>query len=300
MKVYLAGERSFSGTTPDGTEVNLYTKVKRRLFSYFYHGRNGGLSADTQESYDHGHDLFLDSGAFSAFTSGATIGLEEYADFIQRHGEMFNLRANLDVIGDDGSKSWDNWKALEGMGCDVFPVFHIGDDIKWLHKILDTGYPMLALGGLVGVSRKARKEWLDDIWEKHLTDDQGKAIRSVHGFGFTDLTLMLRYPWGSVDSSTWLMSGIFGRCLLRVEQGSYRPIVFSEESPEAQRFKGWHYDRLAPQEKTLVDACLIETGVTAKQCASFYLYRDLVNAITYTSMEQDGVDTFKQEQKGLF
>ena len=43
---------------------------------------------------------FLDSGAFSAFTQGAEIDIQEYIEFIKEHKDYLEAYANLDVIGD--------------------------------------------------------------------------------------------------------------------------------------------------------------------------------------------------------
>ena len=44
-------------------------------------------------------ELFLDSGAFSAFTQKVTIDIQEYIAFIKEHEDIIDVYANLDVIG---------------------------------------------------------------------------------------------------------------------------------------------------------------------------------------------------------
>jgi hypothetical protein len=132
MLVYLAGEVAAVAKEEgwsraiEGWQVGaLSSVIKRRLVSYFYHGYSIGnrLSKEVQISLDCKMDLFLDSGAFSAYTQKETIDINRYADFIQQHGKHFSLMANLDDIGDTGAKSWANLKALESMGCQGFPFF---------------------------------------------------------------------------------------------------------------------------------------------------------------------------------
>src|SRR5262249_29502261 len=152
-------------TQVEGWQVGrLSNVIKRRLFSYFFHGYeiNNRLSKEVQLARECGTDLFLDSGAYSAFTQDEVIPVESYADFINQHGDIFSEIANLDDIGDisGGSKSWDNLKALEAMGCAVFPVFHYDDDIRYLKKMIDN-YSFIALGGLVGAHRSKLRAWLE-------------------------------------------------------------------------------------------------------------------------------------------
>ncbi len=58
----------------------------------------------------------------------------------------------------------------------------------------------IGLGGLVGKSKKARKGWLDPVWARLVREPTWPF--KVHGWGMTDFTLVPRYPWFSVDSSS--------------------------------------------------------------------------------------------------
>ena len=307
MKVYLAGETPMSkdaGWTAgvEGWQTGaLSTVIKRRLYSYFYHGFLIGnrLSKDIQLACECKMDLFLDSGAFSAHTQKKTISLESYAGFIKQHGKRFNVVANLDDIGDTGPKSWANLKALESMGCKPFPVFHYQDNIEYLKKMLNEGYSFIALGGLVGSSRVILRNWLDEMWSKYLTKSDGTPRLQVHGFGLTDFELMSRYPWFSIDSSSWVMTSSFGGCVF-FERGKLYKVQFSDDSPNKRDLDSWHYSQLNERQKQIVDKWLEPMGVTAQQCATHYSFRHIVNAITYQSFEKAGVERFTLAQETLF
>jgi hypothetical protein len=167
------------------------------------------------------------------------------------------------------------------------PVFHYQDDIRYLKKMLDN-YPFIALGGLVGSHRYRLQIWLDGIWYKHLSHKDGTPRVKVHGFGLTDFDLMKRYPWFSIDSSSWLLAGSFGGCVF-YEKGRLFKIVFSADNPARRDFDGRHYDRLNAIEKLEVDKWLKPHGVTAQQCASHFRFRHLVNAATYQNLETIGI-----------
>lgn len=293
MKVFLAGEFELT--------AGLATRIKRQLYSYYYHGfnQNNTLSREIAESSKHGIELFLDSGAYSAFTREEKITIDKYADFIHKHGSLFSVRANLDDIGDTGPKSWANLKALESLGCKVFPVFHQADDVYYLKMMLNAGYPFIALGGLVGSSRKVLQVWMDEIWGKYLTRSDGTPRLQVHGFGLTDQALIQRYPWYSVDSSAWLFTGMMGGCLF-VRGNVFRKVIFSEDSPDVRNADGWHYKNLTAEQRRAVDEWLAPHGVTAEEASKHYSYRHLINAGTYQGMEALGVDKFVIEQQTLF
>lgn len=306
MKVFLAGETPMSkdqGWSQDveGWQTGALARViKRRLYSFYYHNR---IDKEVQASIDSGHELFLDSGAFSAHTQGKAITIDDYARFIHENGHYFSVRANLDDIGDTGPKSWENWQTLKRMGCDVFPVHHASDTDEYIVKILselpeDTGF--MALGGLVGASRNVLREWLDRIWAKYLVKDDGTPRVRVHGFGLTDTELMIRYPWYSVDSSSWVMTGIFGGCIFR-EGNKFYKVSFSDESPDKYSVDSWHYQSLTAPQKKRVDAWLARMEVTPEQLAGHYSFRHLVNARTFTEIEEmETPGTFFIRQESVF
>ena len=138
-------------------------------------------------------NLFLDSGAFSAFTQGVEIDIYEYCSFIKKNKKYIETYAVLDVIG-SAEKTWENQRIMEKAGLSPLPCFHFGEDIKWLKKYVKK-YDYMALGGMVPISSKDLKVWLDDLYSNHLCDKDGMPKIKVHGFGMTSLSLMLRFPW---------------------------------------------------------------------------------------------------------
>jgi len=308
MKVYLAGEgldqldHKYAQDHPDYERGTLFKKISNRLLSYYYHGLTTGNkpTREMQRNIDEGMDLFLDSGAYTAYVKGKEVPIEKYAEFVHEHGHHFNVVSNLDVIGDTGPKSWDNLKTLESLGVQPFPVFHYEDDYKYLTKMLDEGYPFIALGGLVGGSARLLREWMDYVWGHYLTHEDGTPRTKVHGFGLTVTELMLRYPWFSVDSSSWVQHAVFGTVALHINRGRIRPVVTSPlKVSVARNMNAWHYDRLSEDERKVVDRKLAECGVTAEACAYDYLPRYIANAIAYQEIGEDATDRFISEQEFL-
>src|SRR5439155_17910346 len=132
------------------------------------------------------------------------------------HPDAFTVVANLDVIpGAPGTtptaadveraaaQGWENYEYLRkqfaGAPFTLLHTYHRGEDVKWLRRLMDES-EYLAIGGLAapGLTTRDRRSCLDGVMPL-LTDDRGSAIRKVHGFGLTDLPLMRRYPFHSVD-----------------------------------------------------------------------------------------------------
>lgn len=155
----------------------------------------------------------LDSGAFSAWKISAGIDMDEYVEFVRRYGQLFAGGAiTLDVIG-DGAGSYRNWLYMRRAGVDVFPVYHLRTDEKWLEKYLkQTDHIGLGLGPISKSAAQvdARMLALDHLWKKYLLDVDGKPKARVHGLGVTSPEIVARYPWCSVDSSIVVQAAAFG------------------------------------------------------------------------------------------
>ena len=168
-------------------------------------------------------------------------------------------------------------------------------------RYLDEGYSYIFIGGMVPETTGWLMQWLDEMFAKYLANPDGTPRVKLHGFGLTDQKLMYRYPWHSVDSTSWLMTSNFGGCtFINPANGALVKVAMSEDSPAARQWKGWHYANLTPDQQGMIDGWLEPLGVTAEQCGQHYSFRDVVNAHTYQGMEAYGTDTFEQGQQGLF
>lgn len=171
----------------------------RALFSYHYYKKKVN---EIQEFIALGGEALIDSGAFSADSVGAEIDIDEYCIFIKQTGAI--LYAGLDVIGDAKAtmKNVSYMKRVHKLN--AFPTFHMGSKLEDLYEMMD--YPYIALGGLV--FSKNIVNHCDAVWSYILREN---PKLKVHGFGVTNLEIMARYPWYSVDSSSYKSCRRFGR-----------------------------------------------------------------------------------------
>lgn len=147
--------------------------------------------------------FFADSGAHSARTLGIHIGVDDYAAWLHKWHGHFTIYANLDVIfGPEAT--YRNQKALEAHGLEPTPVFHTGEPWSALERYLEEGYTYIALGKLLGNSWKNLEPWLAKAFR--IAGDQ--AV--FHGFGLTAWPAIKRFPFYSVDSSSWTSPYRFG------------------------------------------------------------------------------------------
>jgi len=189
MELYYAGAEVWYQVLND-------MEVTKQLASYHYMTKLKEKKIDSV--FNRPRKIFIDSGGFSAFTQGAEINIDEYCDFIKKYNKHITAYAQLDVIGDEQGTQ-DNLEYMEKQGLKPLPVFHFKGDFKRL-ETLSNKYEYICLGGLVPLARRK------DILKSHL-DKCFKIIKNkckVHGFGMTGIEILKRYPWYSVDSTSWI------------------------------------------------------------------------------------------------
>ena len=155
-----------------------------------------------------GTRLFVDSGAFSAYTRGVVIDIEEFVEFIKQHEDRLFCYAALDVIGDwKGTRK--NYDRMKELGVDPIPCYHYGEPLIELEKYCEDGVEYIALGGAVeyASSRAKLQEFLDSCWS--VLKDHFPI--KVHGFGITAQWALERYPFYSCDSTAAICGGANGR-----------------------------------------------------------------------------------------
>ena len=224
--------------------------------------------------------VFLDSGAFSAYTLGVEIDLPVYCEYIKRNKDIWRVEDGvmmasvLDGIGDP-LKTFQNQWAMEQLGAKPLPCFHAGEDERFLEHYVKN-YEYITLGGMVGSSTKQLCIWLDRMWDRYLTDGSGRPRLKVHGFGITAIPIMERYPWWSVDSSSWIQSAAFGS-IVTPEWG---PLSVSEKSP-SRHDAGQHATTLTPIEQDIVLQTLEKNGFTYERLSTVYESRAAYNLWAY-------------------
>ena len=297
MKLYLAGIYT-ANFKIGGSLYNRLTENEKRqresatnlLESYHYIHRQTFVDSIRAD----GRKVFLDSGAFSAFTKGIEVDLPKYCEYIKRNKDIIEhvdgtlLASVLDGIGDP-LKTWQNQLAMEQLGVRPLPCFHYGEDERYLEWYI-ANYDYITLGGMVPISTPQLKLWLDRIWEKYLTDGSGRPRIKVHGFGLTTVSLMERYPWYSVDSSSWVQIARVGGMMLMPEA---RVINVSNQSPQ-RRVEGQHIDTLTPLQRQAVEQKLAACGVDTERMRETYLSRWCYNIWAF---DQLGIQHFEEDPK---
>ncbi len=275
---YMKGQKLYENLTE--FEQGLTRNLPNILESWHYVGKQRYVDQMRNDSAQ----IFLDSGAFSAYTLGVDLSVAEYCDYITRNRDIIRVEDGvvmasvLDGIGDP-LQTWRNQMEMELRGVKPLPCFHAGEPEEYLKHYVEN-YEYITLGGMVGSSTKQLQTWLDRVFENHIIDGAGRAKIKVHGFGITSIPLMERYPWYSCDSSSWVQSTAFGV----VVTPKYGPLSVSEKSPSRHQ-AGQHVTTLSPIEQDQVLQYLENCGFTLERLSKVYESRAAYNLWAYTVIE---------------
>lgn len=172
-------------------------------------------------------DLMLDSGAFSAWNRGEEIKLSDYIDYLNDNKDLLSSYVSLDMLppGDavyktsdeyelSATVSYSNQQKMKEAGLQPIPVFHQGEEWEWLERMLADGEPYIGISASSERTQtKDMYKWYDDCF-CILTNSDGWPLVKVHGFGVTLMKALRRYPWCTVDSTTWSLTAGYGKIFI--------------------------------------------------------------------------------------
>ncbi len=262
-------------------------------------GRRLGVSSAVEdhqiEFVGHIESHFLDSGAFTLKVAAQQYAadnpgksewdfyntkehweyLSDYGYFVNKNKIAIDYYANVDVMPNsegipNPKLTYRNQKWLEKeWDLRPVPVVHYKTDLKWLQRYIDEGYDLIGLGGLVGsTAGDSCRGWIDRCFDL-VCDTPNRLPRvRLHGFGVTVYDLMIRYPWFSVDSTSWTKVGAYGGILVpHKRKGKFvfdvQPYLLkvSNDSPD-RKLLGRHFLNLTKAEQDICKEWVSHIGMT--------------------------------------
>jgi hypothetical protein len=161
--------------------------------------------------------LFIDSGAYTAWTKGKKIKLGDYIAFckqIMGTAKCPVVFAALDVIA--GSKEggtptaaelekgceqgWANYQTMKEEGIRCLMTFHQYERKHWLTRIADDS-DYFAVSPRKDIPPDERFTWLKGAF-RYIG-----VSKKIHGLGVSSVDWMEALPFFSVDSTAWLQGG---------------------------------------------------------------------------------------------
>lgn len=170
--------------------------------------------------------IFMDSGAYTAWTQGVSINLDEYIQFINKYEKYIDHFGQLDTIPSDNTSehvkeaadaTWSNYlEMVEKVNCPqkITYTFHVGEPtenlieaLKWGAKHKDI-MKMIALGGMVRKNRQTKESLINRVLAE--VSKYYPEVK-IHLFGTTSDIYFKKFPIYSGDSSNYIQSTIAKR-----------------------------------------------------------------------------------------
>lgn len=174
--------------------------------------------------------LFVDSSAYTAHTKGIEIDIDEYIKYLNDNQGEFQIIAELDKIPgvfhkpktrqqllDAPKISWENYLYMRERVIDydnILPIFHQGEDWKWLETMLETTFENDRHIQYIGISpandlrTNQKSVWMEQVFRR-IRDSSNPNVKT-HAFGMTAFEELERFPFYSADSTSPLLTGAMG------------------------------------------------------------------------------------------
>lgn len=291
MDLYFAGSSMI-----EADELILSNKYNR-LMSYF---NDKKLVEYYIKNYKDNLKLFIDSGAFTAWTKDINLDVDEYIKWINDRSDYIYLYGQIDVIPGDrikgvtkeqvkeaAEKTWQNYlymrpkmKNPDGL----LYTFHVGEPYEYLKQALEwtdengNHISYIALGGMVGKPIPVKEQFLNTCF--NLIKNSSNPNVKTHAFGMTSFNLLKQYPITSADSTSWIMTGANGGIMTDVG-------IINVSSTKKNLSE--HYSHLDIKHQQEFNKRLEKYGFTLNELAEDYKKRELLN-IMYMQEKADNVE----------
>lgn len=229
--------------------------------------------------------LFIDSGAYSAYTQGTVISVDRYISYLNSITSKCTIFAQLDTIPGQMGKpktveerlnaprlSWENYLYMRAKLREpkkLIPIFHQGEDYNWLWNMLEWTDENREHIPYIGISPAVDVPGLEEFLTKSfdIISKSSNPKVKTHAFGMTQLTMLELYPYTSADSTSWKLSAAMGSI--------YTPYGVVYVSERGSGDKSYVKNNLYAYEKLVdyLDSC----GYTFEDVAKYDWARYIVN-----------------------
>jgi hypothetical protein len=144
--------------------------------------------------------FILDSGAYSAWLMGIKINLWDYINFIKKYHSFFTHIVALDVIDNPVNSEVNHLvmrQELADYELTIIPVFHSGESFSVLDYMIEQGYKYIGISPNNSWKEELKQKWLSVVMSRYDFDALGIK---THGFGYTSINGLTKYPLTTADS----------------------------------------------------------------------------------------------------
>lgn len=294
IDIYFAGSRTKKG------DQYMLDNGYNRLLSFI----NDRKTIDTWLEYPRTGKLFVDSGAFSAWTKGVKLDVDKYIEFLNANHDKMTIYAQVDVIPgergraatfeevkDASARSWENYQYMRELLVEpdkLLYAYHAGEPIWYLEQALKCKVPYIALGGLVGKTTNIKFDFLHECFD--LINKINPDVK-VHVFGITTFNILEKFNVTSADSTTHIQAGCNGNIIC-----DYGTICLSDR----KEFGVSEYIQESESYKKKIEEHVNKYGFTIEDLKTSHDNRILFN-VMYMREKAESLQLVKQRRsKKLF
>lgn len=170
--------------------------------------------------------IMVDSGSYTAYTKGVVIDIDDYCDFINEIGDYIEVFVAVDEVPNPAAmdytmaeKTWNNYlymlKKINPKYRDkLIPVFHYGEDFKWLKNMLEYTHEDGSHIDYIGLAislegtRKVRINWANQC-RKIILESSNPNVKT-HAFGVGVKSVLDHIDVTSTDATSWVKRAAYG------------------------------------------------------------------------------------------
>lgn len=149
--------------------------------------------------------LFCDCGAFTARAKGKSIDSDQYGCFIAATHQLFDKYTSMDLYYATVEENVVEYVKLWGLELDPIYVTHMGENVEALRQVFRGAHGFkpqnVGWGGAARDGAGVRIGYVQQMLSLIAPEDLPNM--RTHGFGMLQETLIKRFPFTSVDASTW-------------------------------------------------------------------------------------------------
>lgn len=221
--------------------------------------------------------IMVDSGAYTAYTKGVEIDVDDYIDFLNEWGDDIECFVGVDTVPDPrnvdytyAQKTWDNYlymydKLRPEIRHKLIVVFHYGEDFKWLKNMLEYRHPDGSKLEYIGLAistedtAKLRVGWARQC--RKIINESSNPDVKTHAFGVGVKSVLDHINVTSTDATSWVKRAAYGMISI-----NDKTIYISDVQKE--KLDGKHYTdkSLALQEE--IENIIHERGFTVEELAT--------------------------------
>ena len=218
--------------------------------------------------------LMIDNGAFTFYRQGGSLDIDEYIQWLNDNDEYIDYAVALDDIPGtwqhghtseevkiSAEKTWQNYLYMRKRVKSpdkLLPVVHMGEHMDNLVRYLEyKDLKYLCISGLKNITNKQREEWYRKCFSYicRLRPDI-----KIHCLGSATIQNAEKYPFTSMDATSWIMTGANGSIL--TDNG----IIYVGDRRS-----------LTEDEISVLQSLLDKYDITVEQVCTNYRYRMLAN-----------------------